>query len=422
MHLLAIDNEPMPYAWGARGGISALLGRERSEQLEAELWLGSHHRAPSRIVDSNAPWPDLHAWEIDQQQNMAFLMKILDAAAPLSIQAHPTAEQAEAGWQREEGLGIPRDAGERNYRDPRPKPEMIIALRDGFEALCGFRTPEEVIADLDHVIAQLQRDQAEAPLIHAMSQWRQQLSASGPHETMAWLLSGDETTVAVVQGIEEAARHLLDQDSDALPTELPEQLHLVPRLATEYPRDAGIAVAFMLNYVRLAAGEALWLPAGNVHAYLYGMGMELMGPSDNVLRGGLTPKHIDTDELLHVVNPMSGPAQRLRPELDEAGGSGRVVQRYRTAAAPHEGGAGFELIRLTAASAREEPVQFSAPLPGPAVLAVLDGEFSVTAALDSNGELSTRTAQRGTFLFATESGTITIQGHGEAYLAVERSD
>ncbi|WP_120006810.1 mannose-6-phosphate isomerase, class I [Nesterenkonia muleiensis] len=390
MTLIAIDNAPVPYPWGSQGGISALLGRTPTGEVEAELWLGSHPRSPSRVTDPDSQWTDLRHWEESSGQQLPFLLKILDAAAPLSLQAHPTAQQAKRGYQREEASGVPLDAGHRSYRDPWPKPEMIVALADGFEALCGFREPDEVLAMVRRVGTELERDGLASP---EMSRLEEILGAGGIRATVGWLLSGTPETIGLIAELESAAPRF------------PAELSLVPRLLADFPRDPGVVVALLLNYEVLAAGEALWLPAGTIHAYLSGTGMELMGPSDNVLRGGLTSKHIDVEELLAVLDTTPGPAVRLSPVTCEPG-----ARSYRTAKGPEGQGADFELLEITAGTA--------VTTAGPSLVAVLEGDFAVTS--PGPGEEASRSAGRGDFLFHPAGGRLTFEGRGRAFLATPR--
>src|SRR5690606_495404 len=139
--LFRITNDPRPYAWGSRTAIAELRGVEPSGEPEAELWLGTHPGSPARVVGADATLTEAIAAE--GGENLPFLLKLLAAASPLSLQAHPTAEQAQRGYDREEAAGIPVDAPHRNYRDRSPKPEVILAVSERFEALCGFRDPVE---------------------------------------------------------------------------------------------------------------------------------------------------------------------------------------------------------------------------------------------------------------------------------------
>lgn len=325
--LLRITNDPRPYAWGSATAIAELRGVDPSGGPEAELWLGTHPGSPTRVVGADAAGlPSTLAEVVEAEAggagHLPFLLKILAAAKPLSLQAHPTAEQAARGFERENEAGIPADAPERNYKDSSPKPEVIVAVRDGFEALCGFRDPSvsaAAIRDLargDEVLEALADRVERGPL----------------RDVFEWLITRGE-------GVEELVRRasaLAEEGSGSA-------AETVRLLATEYPGDPGVVIALLLNRVSLGRGEALFLPAGNIHAYLSGLGVELMTASDNVLRGGLTPKHVDVPELLKVLDFTTGPAPRLEPVR-----FGEGVDALRPE------GVEFELVRVRSGS--EHPV------------------------------------------------------------------
>lgn len=308
-----IANEPRDYAWGSRTLLAQYLGRTPSGGPEAELWFGAHPGGPATVTAGAHAGATLDtALERLGLRQPQILLKVLAAGAPLSLQAHPDAARARAGFDREDAAGIPRDAPERSYRDPHAKPELIVAVTP-FEALSGFR-PQ---AEAERVFAALAAaDERFDPVLERVR------AADG----LAWLLSGDAAVEPAVQAAGSAAA--------AIALEHPREADTIARLAAAHPGDAGILVALLLNRVTLAPGEALYLPSGNMHAYLEGLGIELMGPSDNVVRGGLTPKHVDVDELLAVVDvaPLVDP--RL-PGVDLAGATA-----YRPPA-------GFELRRVT---------------------------------------------------------------------------
>lgn len=371
-----IDNTPRDYAWGAVDGVAAVRGTAPTGLREAELWLGAHPSAPSTLV-GDAPWTDLVGWEAESGSRLPFLLKILCAAEPLSLQAHPSTAQAQEGFARENAAGIPVDAPNRNYRDPNSKPEMIVALHDGFQALCGFRAVDAVLADLDALSAAVgpQHDSA-------IGTWRTLLTdADGIRSAFLWLLSGDERIAPLV-----AAATAVDD----------ERFAVLGPISQAHPGDPGILGALMLNHVTLQQGEALWLPAGNIHAYLLGSGIELMGPSDNVLRGGLTPKHIDTAELGTVLDSRPGGDARLMPE---AVGDGIRVFRP---GAPGEG-PGFALYVAEGAGV--------VPLTGAAIAIATAGEFTLTA-----GEQSIA-VPRGRAVLIAAAAEVEVTGAGRLFIA-----
>lgn len=299
-----ITNTPRDYAWGSTTLLPELLGVEPDGRPQAELWLGTHPASPSRLVGRDGDLRDVAG-------ELPFLLKLLAAGSPLSLQTHPNTEQAQAGFAREEAAGVPVDAPQRLYKDPYAKPEMIYALSDEFRALSAFRPVAETRAVLDAVDPSLLGDlRVDADLRPVVTR----------------LLTTDVT--AEVAAIAAAAS---TAEGDSWQT--------VRTLAAHYPGDPGIAVSLLLHTVVLRRGEALYLPAGNIHAYLSGLGVELMGPSDNVLRAGLTPKHVDVAELLAIVDftPVADP--RLAPVSTEDG-----VTRF----APD--GAGWELDVLEGGS------------------------------------------------------------------------
>ena len=280
-----IFNTPRDYAWGSRGQISALFGRE-SQATEAELWLGAHPGCPSRTEDGRTLSQVLDAAGL---RHPPFLLKVLAAGSPLSLQVHPNTAQAQEGFSREDAAGIPLDAPNRSYRDRFAKPEIIVAVTQ-FEALSGLRPLEEA-----------RRLAGAAYGADARAEPLQRLLESSLEGAITWLLSGDPAVAEVVDAVTGALSSIADENPAAADT--------VRRLSMHYPGDPGIVVGMLLNRVTLAPDEALFLPAGNMHAYLEGVGIELMGPSDNVLRAGLTSKHVDADELTRVADftPLTDP-------------------------------------------------------------------------------------------------------------------
>ncbi len=278
--LIPITNRALDYAWGSPVLLAELEGRRPSDAREAEVWFGDHPAHPAVTLGGER----LDAWLAQRAHPpLPYLLKLLAAASTLSIQAHPSKEQAEAGFAREEAAGIPRDAATRVYRDANHKPELIVALSDEFRALAGLRPIERTRALLGEL------GDAGAALAERLDGTSAATSAA-----LAWVLSSDAR--ADVAAIVAAARAASSDDFDA-------EFTLAGVLDDQYPGDPGVVVALLMNLVRLRRGEALFVPAGVLHAYLEGLGVEIMAASDNVLRGGLTPKHIDVDELVAVLDP-----------------------------------------------------------------------------------------------------------------------
>jgi mannose-6-phosphate isomerase len=317
---------------------------------------------------------------------LGFLLKVLSAASPLSIQAHPSPEQAQAGFERENQLGIPLDSPERNYKDPFHKPELIYAVTP-FDALCGFRDVGTSVAVFDRLISVGRA----AGLPHDELDVLRGLLAAGETEESALraavglLLGGGEGAEEIVSQATAIARSPKGSD-------VPE-LGIVRLLADAYPGDPGIVLALLLHRVALKPGEALYLPAGNIHAYLSGTGIELMAASDNVLRGGLTPKYIDVPELLKVLDFTPVPAPLLAPS--------RVGPlELFTPDVPD-----FKLGHVTGDATLE--------LTGPAIVLCTAGQASVT------GDHGTITVHRGDAVFVSpDEGTLRFAPHDDGVLFV----
>jgi mannose-6-phosphate isomerase len=294
--------------------IPDLLGVEPSGQPQAELWFGAHPLAPSmaagepldKIVDRDPVGVVGEASVNAFGPRLPFLVKIIAADRPLSLQAHPTRQQAEAGYAREEAAGVPRDAPNRTYRDGWPKPEVLVALRDT-EALCGFRDPLQTYALFDRlgvrrvlpVVAPL-RDES-MPAMERLAVVFGRLLR----------LTADQRPV-----VEEVLAGAARVSGDG---ELGGFARTACEIGSHYPGDPGVLAALLMNRITLRPHDALYLPAGNLHAYLSGGGVEIMANSDNVLRGGLTPKHIDVAELLRVVDFTPGLSGLIAPVEESPG-------------------------------------------------------------------------------------------------------
>lgn len=301
-----LTNSLQNYAWGSIDGISRVTGKANHENVPiAELWMGTHPAAPSFIetMHSSSPLPLVSViTQVSAQgepnntaaQGLPFLFKILSAAKPLSLQVHPNRKQAIEGFARENALGIPVSDSRRNYRDANHKPEILAALTD-FHAMCGFRPVQESVA----LLKNLEID-AINPLIDTL------LDSGDYCRFLKDLLGGDQLTKNVVLhaiGTQQLA-------TKKVPDIFLQAMKTAKRLLEAYPNDIGVLSPFYLNLIDLSPGEALYLPAGILHAYLEGTGFELMASSDNVLRGGLTPKNIDIQELVDVLE-----STPYRPEV-----------------------------------------------------------------------------------------------------------
>ncbi|MDT0548897.1 MULTISPECIES: mannose-6-phosphate isomerase, class I [Streptomyces] len=311
-------NTVRPYAWGSVTAIPELLGTEPTGEPQAELWMGAHPGAPSRVDRGEGPvaLSDVIAADPEGElgpdavshfgPRLPFLLKVLAAASPLSLQVHPDLAQAGAGFADEEARGVPLDAAHRNYKDANHKPELICALTP-FDGLCGFRDADQA----GELLAALEVDSLKpyVDVLHAHPE------SHALREVLTAVLTADREAIAdTVHQAAAAAERLGAQDGPHAAA-----YRAYASIARHYPGDPGVIAAMLLNYVRLQPGEALYLGAGVPHAYLDGLGVEIMANSDNVLRCGLTPKHIDVPELLRVVHFESAAPGVLRPEAEPSG-------------------------------------------------------------------------------------------------------
>jgi mannose-6-phosphate isomerase len=304
-----LRNPIREYDWGSRTALAELLGEPApSARPQAELWMGAHPAASSE-VRTDSGWTSLAHWIRRDPEavlgreaarafggELPFLLKVIAPERPLSLQAHPGAAQARAGFERENAAGIPLDAPHRCYRDPHPKPELLCALTP-FAALCGFRAEEEIIAQVDALRARR--------LAALLSDLRLRRDREGLRRFFGALmrLGADERAAVVGEAVEAVEGGCGDSRVQGW----------IRALAEAYPGDPGVLSPLFLNVLELRPGQALFLAAGELHAYLHGVGVEIMASSDNVLRGGLTSKHVDVPELLATLTFESGPPATLTP-------------------------------------------------------------------------------------------------------------
>jgi len=302
-----LTNAIRPYQWGSTTAIPELLGVPPTGAPQAELWMGAHPSAPSTLDGAGSlldrvkadPDGELGApVAAELGPKLPFLLKVLAAAEPLSIQAHPTLAQARRGFAAENARGVPIDAPDRNYRDPNHKPELVCALTP-FRAFGGFRP----VAGTVRLLAGLGVP-ALTPYVESL---RAEPGPAGLHRVVTAILTAPtEPRSALVDAVAAACRAHPDGELGAARRE-------VAALAGRYPGDPGVVIALLLNYVVLAPGEAMFIPPGSPHAYLSGTAVEIMASSDNVLRGGLTGKHVDVPELLRVLDCSDGPPSLVTP-------------------------------------------------------------------------------------------------------------
>jgi len=303
-----LRNKVRHYDWGSPADIPRLLGMMPDGAPWAELWIGSHSGSPSMaIMDSGEtslaeliardPRHFLGEETARRYGALPFLLKLLAAEKPLSIQAHPNLAQASEGFERETRAGLPLDSPKRNYKDSNHKPEIICALTP-FTGLCGFRGVDEIRGLLDVFLEPSSPVLREgfAPLMLALSNRDPAIGDPATGGTAAALRDFLTGLFDLSQTVREAlTEYILSICEHSC------ELELMRDLARLYPGDPAVIAPLYLNVFRLEPGEAVFLEAGILHAYIHGFGVELMANSDNVLRGGLTPKHVDVPELIKIL-------------------------------------------------------------------------------------------------------------------------
>ncbi|MEV0387431.1 mannose-6-phosphate isomerase, class I [Nonomuraea sp. NPDC050643] len=361
-----------PYDWGSVTALPELFGTEPTGQPQAELWMGAHPGAPS--IAGGVPLNELIARDpvgtlggpavARFGPELPYLFKVLAIERPLSLQVHPTTEQAEAGYAAETARGVPLDDYARTYKDASHKPEMVCALTP-FHGLCGFRPPADTADLLDRLG------------VPGLRPWIDALRAGSLRAVFAEML--DDASAPLRAEVERALSASGDDD-----------LAVHGDLARACPGDRGVTAALLLHHVRLEPGQALYLGAGVPHAYLGGIGIEVMANSDNVLRCGLTSKHVDVPELMRVVDFTPAAPHRVEPESEGAGG-----YAYRPPAPE------FALSRY-------EPGTHALPAGVPQIVLCVEGEVHL-------GDL-TLTAGQSAFVPAA-APSVTLTGKGRAYRA-----
>lgn len=393
MHRLS--GVPRHYHWGSREAIHSVLGTEPDGRPLAELWFGAHPSAPSTIDAGSGPiaLDELIAGDPDGVlgadvqarfgMRLPFLLKLVAPVRPLSLQVHPPAERARIRFAAENAAGLPLDSPVRNYRDQNHKPELVYALTP-FEAVCGFRAPRraaELLDDLDVPLArELHAGLAAEPSVAGM----RAVFTSLVHPAM-------RPSPDAIADMAKACAARLRRGSPS-----PRADRTVVALHRDYPGDPGVVASLLLNPVSLHPGEALFVPAGGVHAYFSGLGVEIMAASDNVLRAGLTEKHVDVPEMLECVDYVAAPPVRIAPEI--------VHDGSRAFYAPVDD---FELFVTSVGSADAGAGYTTLPGRGPRVLLCLEGRTDVS------GTTGMVTLEQGEAAFVSAAdGPVTIAGRG----------
>lgn len=386
-----LDNTVQHYPWGSTSAIPGLLGIEADGRPYAELWMGDHPRGPSKVRLSGESQPvELGTlirrspeWFLGSSslerfgEGLPYLFKVLAAAEPLSIQAHPDRKQAEEGFDREDAAGIPVDAPHRNYRDRNHKPEIIAALTP-FTAMCGFRK----VQDIRERFGEIGGRAVSGHLLPALNKPDESAALSSFFSSLLGL--NDEMKSDLLRATSEWCESVKGTVSDA---------ELVARFLRLHPRDPSATAPLYLNVVRLMPGEALYQPAGLLHAYVEGTGIELMANSDNVLRGGLTGKHMDINELESVLTFAS-----VRPSVLQPVTGGGGLQRYEADVRE------FALERFVGGRADLHPGS-------PVIVLATEGNM-VLACGDTSAGL-----EKGTSVFIPAACSASISGDGTAYIA-----
>ncbi|MFI2779361.1 mannose-6-phosphate isomerase, class I [Streptomyces sp. ALB3] len=380
------------YSWGSTTALPELTGVEPDGTPQAELWMGAHPAAPSLVERGGELQPldrvieEAPAAELGEPvlrrfgPRLPFLLKLLAADAPLSLQVHPDLAEAAAGHARENARGIPVDAPHRNYPDGNHKPEMIVAL-SSFDGLCGFREVRECadvlsalrVDGLRHHVAALRSAPEELALRQVFS---------------AFLAEGPSLVEEVTRAVAREAR------GDG---PLRAAFAVYDSLARAHPGDPGLLPALMLNHFRLAPGEGLCLGAGIPHAYVRGLGVEVMAGSDNVLRCGLTSKHVDPQELLRVVRFSAYGLRVLRPTATSGGEEvfASFVDDFQ--------------LSVVRPGVRREAVALGSL--APQILVCTAGTVSVTG---PEGEL---VLPAGSAVYVPAGESVTVTGRGTAFRA-----
>lgn len=364
------------YAWGSSDSIPGFQRRTADGRPVAEVWMGTHPLGTAQVVDGTGEHRPLTAvaGELD------FMMKILAAARPLSIQVHPNEAQAKAGFAAEEEAGVPLDAQERVFKDPSPKPEMVYALST-FDTLVGFRPTAEilrVLMPLGHptiraLVKSLRRDPGFAGIVKLVE-----------------ALLADPPRPDVVSDVVAECRQALDEGID-----IKRAYATAVEIAQFYPSDVGVIISLLLNRLTLQPGEAAYLGTGIIHAHLRGMCLEVMVASDNVLRAGLTSKHLDPVGLVQCLEEGMSRVARVTPRL------------FGTSTDVFSPTADFALSITQ--SSQADPAGVTLPASGPRLLVCTGGEVALLNERDQMLHL-----RRGDTAYADDSdGPLRVVGTGE---------
>ncbi|MEX5633601.1 mannose-6-phosphate isomerase, class I [Parafrankia sp. FMc2] len=416
VRVLELHGQSQRYAWGSSTAIPELLGVPADGEPVAELWLGTHPQAPAEVVEATGPQHGAGAAgpatsaaagpgqplrrrpgglgtrraAADLVGELPFLLKVLAADKALSLQVHPDLAQARAGFDAEQAAGISMGDPRRRYRDRNHKPELIVALTP-FRALAGIRAPAATLA--------VARGLGHPGLIAAFAPLATDPSGGATQVLRSLLTLPPQAGVDLAAGVVSAAERI----GPGADEELRRAADLVRLLAATHPGDVGIAAALLLNDVTLQPGEGLFQPARLLHAYVQGVGIEIMATSDNVLRGGLTPKYIDVNELLRILDPRPTGAPVLRPRTLTTGPGGQL----RTWQAP------VKDFVLREAVCTGGPVT----VPDSSILLAVEGQVEITGTDRAGLPLEPITLSRGCSALVTGPATLQLTGTGRVFAA-----
>jgi mannose-6-phosphate isomerase len=375
--LVRLSGETKNYPWGSDTLIQEHFGLGEKDKPLAEVWFGTHPAGESASLETGKKLSEIIGGRL------SFLAKFLAASSPLSIQVHPTKDQARDGFAKEQALGIELSDPKRNYKDDSHKPEILVALSD-FSALCGFRPRSE----LEEIFLAFSESEDRFGELAAKLATGASLA-----EIFSELLLDIELPARFQQSVGQAES--IGDDGDLVLGARDLALYLLGK----YPGDQGAMVALMLNRVELAPGEAIFLPAGNLHAYLSGLGVEVMAASDNVIRGGLTTKHIDQAELMKITDFSELSDPLVRPVKLAEG-----FLEYRVDAAE---------FRLYRASLSGSNLLADLDLPNGAMVICTAGEVAVSTSLEEREVL-----KKSEVVYLAGAKKFSLSGSGTAFVVL----
>ena len=414
-------NPVREYAWGSTTAFSELFGWAASPTPRAEIWMGAHPGDPSSLelpggsageAARVVALPEYLGQTGETPGSFPFLLKVLAAEEPLSIQSHPTQERAKSGFAAEEASGLALDSPLRSYKDPNSKPELIVALTE-FSALCGFRPYAETAGELRELadaVAQAGDRQGDSggaqQVLRLLEQLQRHVGAEDYTSALEFLVRSGraQASSAAVELSALLGAEDLPGFADALSGfgEGSAAFQMLRKVSAAFPQDPGLFVTLLLNRLTLKPGESIYLPAGNLHAYLHGVGVEIMANSDNVLRGGLTSKHLDVDELLSVTDCEVLPVPHCSVLR-----SGSAPQRMQYQAPFEE----FQLERI------EFPGEVTLEHPGHGILLCTAGEVTLSSPDSGTPRMLSLKPGESAFLPETTGHRLSSAEYGQAFVA-----